>query len=87
MEERDLQIAYKETVEKVYILKETMHKKYGVEPNAVYLGRKRIDVLTAANRYLITVSQSDDLTLFGMKVKTVEENNHISVGIVEEMDA
>lgn len=72
-----------ELMQKIHDLRRSFITKYTIVPTTVYLGHDEYYLLKAYGRVTLGMDLSE-CKVFGMNVKRVIEDNHISLGLTIE---
>jgi hypothetical protein len=75
-----LNLEYGKVVRIIQELKGDFVRKYGVYPNTIFLGLEQKDLREKSNSFF----NEEYNSLYGMKLRYVDEINHLSVGLVME---
>lgn len=67
--------------EKVENLMYEFWRKYGIKPNAVYLGFKQMSEAKSSTKQYLWNNEDYGKSYFGMDVHHIDERDHLSVGV------
>jgi hypothetical protein len=77
---------YERLCDYIWKLARQFYVNYNIKPNIVNVGRDEFYNLKNGNRFLLENGSKNDsnYTIFGMKLKCVDEKSYLAVGLVIE---